>query len=92
MLCLLCHAARGDLRHVCVTCQAEDLLAIREAWWDRLESIPAAAKTPEEWEKHLPGVGHPKRWAGAVELGSEEKWPLSRKLGWAVPTSYEETI
>ena len=92
LLCPLCHAARGDLRHVCVTCQAEELLAIREAWWDRLESILVAAKTQEEWDEALPGVGHPKRWSGAAELGGEEKWPLLRKLGWAVPTSHEETL
>ena len=57
-----------------------------------MESILVAAKTPEEWDEAIPGVGHPKRWPGAAELGGEEKWPLLRKLGWAVPTTHEETL
>ena len=57
-----------------------------------MESILAAANSQGEREEALPEVGRPKRWVGAVELGNEEKWPLLRKLGWAVPTSHEETL
>ena len=84
-LCPLCMAARGDLRHVALTCQAEGMQEAREQLWDSVEEVMANAEV-----RHL--RKHPKRWTGEVETGRGSRWPTLEMLGWLMPTDHENEL
>ena len=85
-ICPLCLAARGDLRHVCLACQAERLPEIRHLLWDAAEAAVATAQKPWKLQRH------PKRWLGVGSPDHPNRWPTLRELGWLLPTDHEEEL
>ncbi len=66
LLCPLCLAGRGDLRHVCHSCQEADLPRLREALWDSIEGCLEEAAPLEEWSRpRQRAAAHPKGWKGS---------------------------